>query len=164
MLRAGASCVASPNPPARVRMSASKPYLRNLLLYRTEWMEARVVESAKRNGDTYLTPAMSRMFGYIARGPIGVSDLARHLGISRQGVHKLATEAARFGLIEFVGSSSDRRIRLLQFTDKGRAMSVSAVREFASIEDELAARIGRRDVDELRRILSRTWSEEPSER
>ena len=139
-------------------MSKSPPYLRNLLLYRTEWMEARVVERAKRNGDTYLTPALSRMFGYIGRGPIGVSDLARHLGVSRQSVHKLASEAARYGLIEFVGSRSDGRVKLLRFTDQGRAMSVNAVREFASIEDELAERIGQRDVDELRRILSKAWS------
>jgi len=141
-------------------MPKSQPYLRNLLLYRTEWMEARVVESARHNGDTYLTPAMSRMFGYIARGPIGVSALARHLGVSRQGVHKLASEAAKLGLIEFVDSPSDRRIKLLQFTDEGRAMSVNAVREFAAIEEELAQIIGRRDLDELRRILSKAWSDE----
>jgi DNA-binding MarR family transcriptional regulator len=138
----------------------SKPYLRNLLLYRTDWMESRVVESARRNGDTYLTPAMSRMFAYVARGPIGVSALARHLGVSRQGIHKLASEAARLGLIEFVDSPDDRRIKLLRFTGKGRAMSVSAVREFLAIEDELAAMIGRHDVDELRRILSKAWPEE----
>jgi DNA-binding MarR family transcriptional regulator len=147
--------------PVRDRMPNSSPYLRNLLLYRTEWMETRVVDSARRNGDTYLTPAMSRMFGYIARGPIGVSDLARHLGVSRQGVHKLASEAARFGLIEFVDSSADRRIKLLEFTAKGRAMSVSAVREFAAIENELVAQLGRQDVDALKRILGRAWPGEP---
>ncbi len=141
-------------------MPKSQPYLRNLLLYRTEWMETRVVDSARRNGDAYLTPAMSRMFGYIARGPIGVSALARHLGVSRQGVHKLASEAARLDLIEFVDAPSDRRIKLLRFTDKGREMSVAAVREFVALENELAERIGRRDVDELRRILSRAWSDD----
>ena len=120
-------------------------------------MESRVVESARRNGDLYLTPAMSRMFAYIARGPVGMSPLARHLGITRQGVHKLAVEAARVGLIEFVEAADDKRVRLLQFTDKGRAMSVSAVREFAAIEEELAEVIGRRDLDELRRILSKAW-------
>ena len=104
------------------------------------------------------------MFGYIARGPIGISDLARHLGISRQGVHKLATEAARFGLIEFVDSPSDGRIKRLRFTDKGRAMSVNAVREFATIEHELAERIGQKDVDELRRILSKAWPEDSPRR
>ncbi len=145
-------------------MPESKPYLRNLLLYRTEWMESRVVDGARRNGDAYLTPAMSRMFAYVARGPIGVSALARHLGVSRQGVHKLASDAARLGLIEFVDSSDDRRIKLLRFTDKGRAMSVSAVREFRLIEEELAATIGRHDLDELRRILSKAWPDDPAGR
>lgn len=143
-------------------MPKAQPYLRNLLLYRTEWMEARVVDSARRNGDTYLTPAMSRMFGYIARGPIGISALARHLGVSRQGVHKLASEAARLDLIEFVDATDDRRVKLLRFTDKGREMSVAAVREFGAIEDELAERIGRKDVDELRRILARAWPDDPA--
>jgi DNA-binding MarR family transcriptional regulator len=141
-------------------MSKSKPYLRNLLLYRTEWMESRVVERARRNGDTYLTPAMSRMFGYVARGPIGVSALARHLGVSRQSTHKLASEAARLGLIEFIDAPDDGRVKLLRFTDKGRAMSVSAVSEFRSIEEQLAETIGQRDVDELRRILSKAWPQE----
>ncbi len=142
-------------------MPKAPPYLRNLLLYRTEWMETRVVDAARRNGDAYLTPAMSRMFGYIARGPIGISALARHLGVSRQGVHKLASEAARLDLIEFVDAPTDKRIKLLRFTDQGRQMSVAAVREFTAIEEELAARIGRRDVDELRRILGRAWPDEP---
>lgn len=144
-------------------MTKPTPYLRNLLLYRTEWMESRVVDGARRNGDTYMTPALSRLFGYIARGPIGVSDLARHLAISRQGVHKLAQEAAALGLIEFVDSPDDRRIRLLQLTSKGRAMSVKAVREFKAIEEELAGRIGARDLAELRRILSKGWSEDTTD-
>lgn len=144
-------------------MPKSPPYLRNLLLYRTEWMETRVVERARINGDTYLTPAMSRMFGYIARGPIGVSALARHLAISRQGVHKLASEAAKLGLIEFVDSPQDGRIKMLQFTEQGRAMSVRAVREFLLIEDELAEVIGRRDLDSLRRILGKAWTRDRGE-
>lgn len=137
-----------------------KPFLRDLLLSRMEWMEARVMEGAGRNGYGQVTPAMNRMFAHMVGAPVGLSELARHLAVSRQAVHKLANEAAALGLVEFVACAADARIKLLRFTEKGWAMSASAAREFAAIEAGLARRIGAEDMEALRRILARPWSDD----
>ena len=50
--------------------------------------------------------------------------------------------------------------RLLRFTQKGWAMSERAMRELERIEAEVAARIGERDLRELKRILGRAWTAE----
>jgi len=142
------------------RMKPHEPLLRNLLLARSEWMEARMMENAERRGYGEVTTGMSRMFAHLAGRPIGLSELARRLAVSRQAVHQMANEAARLGLVEFVSSESDGRVKLLRFTQEGWTMSETAVRELQAIEDELARRIGPRDLEELRRILGKAWSDD----
>ncbi|MEM5427708.1 MarR family transcriptional regulator [Cupriavidus oxalaticus] len=123
-------------------------------------MEARVMEGAQRNGYGEVTPAMNKMFAHMVGPPVSLSELARHLAVSRQAVHQLANEAARLGLVEFVPSELDGRVRLLRFTEKGWTMSAVAAKDFESVEDELAKRIGNDDLATLRRILGKAWSED----
>ena len=143
---------------------ASKPYLRALLMRRSGWMEARVLAAASRNGYGAVTPAMNRMFGHMRKRPVGLSDLARQLGISRQAVHELARQAQALGLVELIASGSDARVKLLRFTEAGWAMSASAARELQAIERELAQCIGEEDLRTLRRILAKAWSAEEAGR
>lgn len=138
-------------------MAQTTPYLRNLLLARSEWMEERVLQGAVRNGYGSVTPAMNRLFSRMGHRPVGLSELARRLAVSRQAVHQLAREAERLGLVEFVPSAHDARVRMLQFSAKGRDMSASAARELRQIEDELREALGEEDFLALRRILAREW-------
>jgi DNA-binding MarR family transcriptional regulator len=121
-------------------------------------VEARVMEGAVRNGYGDVTSAMNKLFAHLGGRPKGLSELAREMGISRQAVHQLSREAARLALVEFVPSEEDGRVKLLRFTQTGWAMSDTARRDFEAIESVLARRIGRRDLEELRRILSKAWS------
>jgi DNA-binding MarR family transcriptional regulator len=139
-------------------MQPHKTLLRHLLLARSDWMEVRVMDGARRNGYGEVTTAMNRLFAQLGGRPVGLSELARALSVSRQAVHQLANEAARLGLVEFVTSESDGRVKLLRFTQKGWAMSDSAARAFAAIETELAQQIGAQDLAELKRILGKAWS------
>ncbi len=143
-------------------MQHGRPYLRSLLLARSEWMEERVFAGAAKHGYGHLTPAVVRLFGHMGRTPVGISEIARRMAVSRQAVHQLANEAARLGLVELVPSEHDGRVRLLRFTPQGWAMSDSAARELDRIEAELARRIGAEDVDSLRRILAKAWPGDPS--
>lgn len=134
-----------------------KPLLRTLLFARFEWMEARVVELAKRRGYFVASGAMNRMLSHLGSCPLGLSELARRVGTSRQAVHQLATEAASAGIVEFIPSELDKRVKLLQYTRKGRALAAQAASDFLLIEQELAAALGQEDVETLRRILARPW-------
>lgn len=117
------------------------------------------MEGAVRHGYAGVTVAMNRLFAHLGGRPVGLSELARALAVSRQAVHRLAKDAAALGLVEFIDSEQDGRVILVRFTQKGWAMSETARRDFESIEKNLAAHIGNRDLEELRRILSRPWAE-----
>ncbi|WP_199710845.1 MarR family winged helix-turn-helix transcriptional regulator [Noviherbaspirillum cavernae] len=122
-------------------------------------MEKRVMERAPVSGYGFVTPAMNRMFAHLRGRPVGLSEIARDLDISRQAVHQLANEAAQLGLVEFVPSEADGRVKLLRFTQKGWAMSDSAAQAFEEIENELADHIGKKDLQDLKRILGKSWSD-----
>lgn len=139
-------------------MSPRPPQLRQLLMARFDWMEARVMENAVREGYGGVTTAMNRMFAHLHGKPMGLSELARVLSVSRQAVHQLANDAAAMGLVEFVPSERDGRVKLLRFTQKGWVMVDQALRAFERIEQELAETLGPEDVAALRRILGKPWS------
>ena len=140
-------------------MTAHKNLLRHLLMHRSNWMEERVLERAERNGYPRVTTAMNRLFAQLGGRPMGLSQLARRLSVSRQAIHKLAQEAEKQGLVEFVPSEEDGRVLLVRFSQKGWRMSALAAAAFVEIEQELARHIGVDNVEELRRILSLPWPE-----
>ena len=135
-----------------------RPYLRTLLMRRTDWMESRVLEAASRNGYGAITPAMNRLFGHMRSRAMSLSELARQLGVSRQAVHQIAGQAQMLGLVELLANAQDARVKLVRFTSAGRAMSNCAALELEAIERSLAERLGERDLKALKRILSRVWS------
>lgn len=145
-------------------MPDKKIYLRNLLLKRSAWFEESAMERARASGYDRVTPAMSRMFGHMSGRPIGLSDLARRLGITRQAVHKCASEAAQLGLIEFVPDPANARIVRVQFTQAGWEMSALAARDFDEIEAGLRERMGARNLNELKRLLQMAWTAEEATR
>jgi DNA-binding MarR family transcriptional regulator len=53
---------------------------------------------------------------------VTVSELARHMGLTRQAVQRLADDTARDGLVEFTENPSDARAMHLLLTESGRAM------------------------------------------
>ena len=140
-----------------------KPYIRSLLMQRSNWMEEQLLHDAEQSGYGDVTPAMSRMFARLPGRPVGLSDLARDLAISRQAVHQLALEAARLGLVEFVASEVDGRVKLLRFTQKGWAMVDAATSKLDEIEADLARQIGAENLEMLRSLLSRPWTHKEAE-
>lgn len=61
-------------------------------------------------------------------------------------------------VMELIPSEDDRRVKLLQYTERGRILAEQAAEDFVRIEQELANVIGQDDLEELRRILSKPWS------
>jgi len=139
------------------KMPKRPPFLRSLLLQRFNWIEERGLQMARLHGYSKVTPAMSRLLGNMTGRPLGLSELARRMGISRQSVHKLANEVAKLGLVELVASPDDMRVVLLQFTKAGWAMSAQAAKDFEELEADLRQYLGARDLDELKRLLSVPW-------
>ena len=54
--------------------------------------------------------------------PVTVSELARHMGLTRQAIQRLADDMASDGLVKFVENPGDARAMHLLLTKAGRAM------------------------------------------
>ena len=143
-------------PLPRVNEMTTKS-LRHLLMLRYVWIESQLQERAQGNGYGFVTPAVTRMFGQMGLKPIGISELARRMVISRQAVHQLVQEAVGYGLVEIIPSTKDKRTKLVQFTEAGRKMYRNATETLESIEGDLEAKIGKDKVEILRSILSEPW-------
>jgi DNA-binding MarR family transcriptional regulator len=131
--------------------------LRQLLLMRSEWFEDRVYQGAREKGYGFITPAMVRLFAHMGRRAVSIPELARRLSISRQAVHVTIHEAMRHGVVEFEECSFDRRLKLVRFSEAGMQMLAAADATMDAVQEELEARIGKKDVESLRRILEKTW-------
>jgi DNA-binding MarR family transcriptional regulator len=62
---------------------------------------------------------LSELFALDRR--VTVSELSRHLGLTRQAVQRLAGDMARDGLVEFAKNPSDARAMHLLLTEAGKA-------------------------------------------
>jgi DNA-binding MarR family transcriptional regulator len=131
--------------------------LRRLLLARSAWFEDRVLQAAPRFGYDFVTPAMHRLFAHMSSKPVSMSELARRLAVTRQAVHQTVNQARRRGIVELVADPLDARLRNVRFTAKGMRMVRSAADAVRAIERDLERRLGRRNVDALRRILADDW-------
>lgn len=67
----------------------------------------------------YLPLAQLRVCGFLNKGPRTMSELGKELGISLSAITQVADRLERAGLAERVNESDDRRVKMLQLTDKG---------------------------------------------
>ncbi|MGL4619359.1 MAG: MarR family winged helix-turn-helix transcriptional regulator [Chroococcidiopsis sp.] len=68
---------------------------------------------------------LSELFALEKR--VTVSELARHMGLTRQAIQRLADDMARDGLVEFAENPGDARAMHLLLTEAGRAMYHNAL-------------------------------------
>lgn len=138
-------------------MTGAQLTLRNLLMSRYELLYDRAFAVAAEYGYGDVTPAMARLFVQIARGPLGISELARRLAISRQSVHETVLVARELGLVELADDPNNRRVRIVCFTEAGKRMSRTVLAVDRRMEKDLAGRIGAHNIATLKRILSMEW-------
>jgi len=89
-----------------------------------------------------LTAAWWQVLGGVLDQPRTVADIARKMGMTRQGVHRVADLLAEHGLVEYRPNPAHRRAKLLTCTETG----YWAIRQIALVQrpwaDQLAAEIG----------------------
>lgn len=74
--------------------------------------------------DLGLTSARWQVLGAIAMSPVQapVAHLARTMGLTRQGVQRIANELEAQGLVRFAPNPHHRRAKLVVLTERGRSL------------------------------------------
>lgn len=78
--------------------------------------------------DLGLTSARWQVLGAVAMSPVPlpVSHIARNMGLSRQGVQRVADELEARGLVQFTANPHHQRAKLVVLTERGRALYEAA--------------------------------------
>ena len=96
----------------------------------------------------------------IAAAPLGLTELAERLGVTKQAAIKVVDEMEARGLLERRPNPADRRAKVLALTARGETVRAAALAESHAMERELRDELGAEDVEALRRVLLRFLEKE----
>ncbi len=142
------------------------PRLGSLLRLASQMASERQQEWLKSSAFDDIQPAHSAVFQPLWEHPEGarLTTLARASRITKQSMSALVEHLVAQGYVERTADPEDARASLVRLTARGRAFA-RAARGFADeIEQDWAARVGARRLEELRAtldLLRRSWLEEP---
>ena len=106
-------------------------------------------------GKPMLREAHTRLLPHLQTpGGIRVTELARRLGITKQGAQQLVADMARLGVVRVDADPDDKRARRVTLTEFGYEAMMHGTGQLLEIEAEIAPRVGKAKIKELRRLLT----------
>ncbi|NUR85667.1 MAG: MarR family transcriptional regulator [Nonomuraea sp.] len=97
-----------------------------------------------------LTAAWWQVLGAVLREPLPVASIARVMGMTRQGVQRIADLVVEKGLAEYVPNPAHRRAKLVRLTEAGYAAISAITPMHAEAAERLSAELG---VETVREVL-----------
>lgn len=131
------------------------------LLFRT----ARVVEEEAREralakpGRPPIRRVHTSLFPFIALEGTRITELAAHLGVTKQAVGEWVDELEEMGVVERKPDPEDGRAKRVHFTARGRAGLLDGLASLRAYEEELAGSVGEARMKDLRRALAALLAE-----
>ncbi|MFJ2830900.1 MarR family winged helix-turn-helix transcriptional regulator [Streptomyces sp. NPDC087263] len=115
----------------------------------------RIHEGVVARGFEGVRPAHGFAFARLAPGGATVTDLAAHLGVTKQAASQLVDEVVRKGYVERRPHPDDARARLLVLTERGWACTRAAEEAAAEAVRPWVELLGEGEVRALRDRLER---------
>ena len=137
--------------------SPLQPTLLALTLNAFYWVDDSLQNLLKKKGWPDITRFQSQVLTCLGDGLLRTSDIARHMGVSRQVVNRCVNELVDLGIIELAPDPDDKRAKVITPTAQGMRIIPLAAESLATIEKALEERIGARDLQKLRSILEAPW-------
>jgi DNA-binding MarR family transcriptional regulator len=137
-----------PQPPGATDAGAA---LTDMILetFRLNGRLQKVAQGLAAEGE--ITAAWWQVLGGVLDEPRSVADVALRMGMTRQGVQRVADLLTERGLAEYRPNPAHRRAKLLACTEAGHW----AIRRIAMAQHPWAARIGEEvGADELRAAVA----------
>ena len=118
-----------------------------------------VINTWIENGEEEITDTESYMIAIIAREKTNIAQIAKKIGISRQGAHKCAKGLIERGYIQIENQHINSRDKFLILTDKGKYFLRETLHIKQNIEEEIIASIGKDKFDIIKEVFSNPWFE-----
>ncbi|MCK9897814.1 MarR family winged helix-turn-helix transcriptional regulator [Frankia sp. AgB32] len=114
---------------------------------------ARVSAGFAEAGLTGLRPGHAQLLVPLLAGGRRVSELADHLGVTRQAVAQVVTTLEKGAYVVRSVDPTDGRARVVELTPRGLAALRTMRRTAVAVEQQWARRLGADRLDELRALV-----------
>lgn len=125
----------------------------DLISERHKELRNKVRTRWKENGGEDISNTETYILSLVENKDITMAEIARIIGISRQGVHKSVKNLVEKGYLEIQSMDNSQRAKTVQLTEKGRECCNSMDKIKAEIEDEIRENIGAERIQLLKDIL-----------
>ena len=116
-----------------------------------------VINTWIKNGEEEITDTESYMIAIIEKEKTNIAQIAKKIGISRQGAHKCAKGLIERGYIEIEDQHINSRDKFLVLTDKGKYFSKQTLQIKQDIEKEIIVSIGKEKFDIIKEVFNNSW-------
>jgi len=134
------------------------------LLLASDSLSDTISAAMAQRGYARLTRSQAFVMGQLTLGPCRPSELARRIDVSRQAMQQLLGPLMEMELVEIRPDPNDGRATLVHPTSFAEEFGRAASEELERAETDIAHRIGRRDLNTLRRIVEKGWGPLPPAR
>ena len=110
-------------------------------------------EALAKGGFPDIRPAHSPVLRFTPEQGTRVVDLAERAGMAKQSMGYLVSSLEQSRYVSLSPDPDDGRARLVRLTAKGRQVRAFIIRQSVALENELAARIGKQRLEDLRTLL-----------
>jgi DNA-binding MarR family transcriptional regulator len=125
-----------------------------LLFDSTRRFQERVLELVNRKGYSDIRIAHLAVTRHVDLAGTRIADVAARAGVTKQSMSEMIEQLRKMGFMQLDADASDKRAKIVTFTESGRALLETIRKAVATTERELASRIGARHVAALRMALT----------
>jgi DNA-binding MarR family transcriptional regulator len=139
--------------------SSIETNLAQLFMRAFYWADEGLQNALKKQGWPSITRAQSLVFVNISEGVTRPSEIASRVGVTRQAIHQTINEMVELGYLTLQADPTDRRAKVVVYTEQGKEVGGATVSALREIESSLSNRIGNERVVALREALLQEWGD-----
>jgi len=124
-----------------------------------DWYDVSLQSILAGRGMQSFNRTQSVMLIHIAEGIIKPSDIAHDMGATRQNIHAMEKPLIDANIIEVVPEPVDGRAKQYVFCEDSLELRDTVLQLLKHLDRKLGDRIGKGDLKEMKRALSRDWGE-----
>ena len=130
-----------------------RPPLARLLTLALDNLSHQLQERIKAAGFTDQRLAHNAVFAHIPPEGITLADLARRAGMTKQAMSELVLDLEGKGYLTRRTDDQDRRLKIIELSERGWAAVRTALRAFEEMEQDLERTLGTEELRNFRRTL-----------
>jgi DNA-binding MarR family transcriptional regulator len=120
-------------------------------------LQTDMVRQAHARGWTDAKPAHNSVFGTLGWEGARTSELAARAGITRQSMGEVVRELVDLGIVEMTPDPTDRRAKLVTYTEAGRQEAMQGGDYIVEFEERVAEALGEEGYEQLRAGLEKVY-------